>query len=178
MHHKTRPRVAKNCGSGGDRTTKPPNCVLRRTIPTWGGDVNGGDDRVGNGGNDGVAMAKVTQRATLRVRCSVPYAPHFCDRPRHVNHREVQVDYQGTQAPRLWAGRPLWAAKHRTTLLPRFRVMPIWAIETYAGTTQANLDTLQHPHYPLLAQGRPWGCPDSGLLVPSYSLASGIKARS
>ena len=63
-------------------------------------------------------------------------------------------------------------------MLPQFRVMPIQAIETYAGTTQANLDTLQHLLNPPLTHGRPWGCPDSGLLVPSYSQASGIKARS
>ena len=30
------------------------------------------------------------QRAMLRVGCSVPRAPHFRDRPRHVNHREVK----------------------------------------------------------------------------------------
>ena len=63
-------------------------------------------------------------------------------------------------------------------MLPQFRVMPVWAIETYDGTTQANLDTPQHLLNPPLALGQPWGCPDSGLLVPPHLQASVIKARS
>ena len=51
--------------------------------------------------------------------------------------------YQGTQAPRLWAGKPLWAAKPTTTVLAELRVMPIRAIVTYDGTTKANVDTVQ-----------------------------------
>ena len=63
-------------------------------------------------------------------------------------------------------------------MLLQFRVMPIRAIQTYAGITQVSLDTMQHLQYPPLAYGRPWGCLDSGLIVPSYSLASENKARS
>ena len=57
-------------------------------------------------------------------------------------------------------------------MLPQYRVMPIWAIATCDGTTQVNLDTLQHLQFSPLAYGRPWGCPDSGLLGPPYTQAS------
>ena len=53
--------------------------------------MTAGEDGVGSGENNGVAMAKLTLWAFLRARCSIPHALHFRDGPKHVQHGEVEV---------------------------------------------------------------------------------------
>ena len=61
-------------------------------------------------------MARLTQWTMLGAGCGVPYAPHFHDRLRHVNHREVQAGSLVAQHEEACRTRYTWGVSDRRAL--------------------------------------------------------------